>query len=69
MTPAPLIDELSHSNDAEFHFIDGMFSQPAGPGIAGLFDPPYYGYFRGEYVFPVSLNSQPSHKLSLEREF
>ena len=29
-----------------FHFVDGNFDQPAGIGIEGLYEGPYYGYFR-----------------------
>ncbi|KAH7398012.1 serine hydrolase FSH [Cadophora sp. MPI-SDFR-AT-0126] len=42
----PLIRELSRTNSAAFHFLDGIYPQPAGPGISPLYPPPYYGYFR-----------------------
>ena len=46
LSSGPLIADLCKDNSAEFYFLDGAFSQPAGEGIAGLYDGPYYGYFR-----------------------
>ncbi|KAH9988766.1 putative DUF341 family oxidoreductase [Xylariaceae sp. FL0662B] len=42
----PLIRELSKDHCAEFVFVDGELSSDAGPGISGIFEPPYYSYFK-----------------------
>jgi hypothetical protein len=49
----PLITELQRDNSAEFTFIDGPVAQPAGPGIAGVYDGPYLGYFRCDQLPPA----------------
>ncbi|KAK9321245.1 DUF341 domain oxidoreductase [Lipomyces orientalis] len=49
----PLITELERDNSAEFTFVDGPVAQPAGPGIAGVYDGPYLGYFRCDQLPPA----------------
>ncbi|KAJ8103647.1 serine hydrolase FSH [Lipomyces tetrasporus] len=49
----PLITELERDNSAEFIFVDGPVAQPAGPGIAGVYDGPYLGYFRCDQLPPA----------------
>jgi predicted esterase len=49
----PLTTELERDNSAEFTFIDGPVAQPAGPGIAGVYDGPYLGYFPCDQLPPA----------------
>ncbi|KAK9489769.1 serine hydrolase FSH [Lipomyces doorenjongii] len=49
----PLITDLERDNSAEFTFVDGPVAQPAGPGIAGVYDGPYLGYFRCDQLPPA----------------
>jgi len=41
---------LAKDNSAEFYFVDGLVDQPAGEGIEGFYEGPYYGYFRCDYL-------------------
>ncbi|KAI9658370.1 MAG: hypothetical protein M1821_002503 [Bathelium mastoideum] len=41
-----LTRELSKDYSAEFEFIEGQISAGPGPGVSGIFDPPYYNYFQ-----------------------
>lgn len=45
-----LMSDLQRDNTAVFHFVEGQVESEAGPGISGVYDGPYWSYYR----FPLS---------------
>ena len=45
----PIASELEKDSSASFYFLDGLVEQPASKEIDGLYEGPYYGYFRCDY--------------------
>lgn len=45
----PIISELEKNDSVTFLFLEGLIEQPMSAEIEGLYDGPYYGYFRCDY--------------------
>ena len=43
------MSELEKDSTASFYFLDGLVEQPASKEVQGLYEGPYYGYFRCDY--------------------
>ena len=44
-----IVSELEKDGTASFYFLDGLVEQPASKEVDGLYEGPYYGYFRCDY--------------------
>ncbi|CEJ61217.1 hypothetical protein PMG11_09754 [Penicillium brasilianum] len=49
-----LTGDLQRDNTATFHFLEGELDSEPGPGIAGLYEGPYYSYYRFPRSFSVT---------------
>ena len=43
------MSDLEKDCSASFYFLDGLVEQPASKEVDGLYEGPYYGYFRCDY--------------------
>ncbi|KAL6717428.1 hypothetical protein ACLMJK_005343 [Lecanora helva] len=48
-TSGPIISELQKDENVTFFFLNGLIEQPMSQEVRGLYEGPYYGYFRCDY--------------------
>ncbi|OJJ42519.1 hypothetical protein ASPZODRAFT_162149 [Penicilliopsis zonata CBS 506.65] len=53
----PLMAELERDHTASFHFVEGEIESDPGPGIAGVYEGPYWSY----HPFPLRGGDQEPH--------